>query len=379
MQKFIEAIRTYWRISVSPLGAILIAIAVTKDVQELHHTVEWILVAFGGLITIYGAVQASEVTTSNKNLLNQLAETEKLKNDRVFLILSAFKDEFQSELNYHLLKIGTATGLSLQVFCPAEDFSADAQRIAQYQVIRNAGQYSGGLVIVSQFADDALPELEEFARMVRLPLVLVDHIPPKNGDNALLSSPDRVNWVTVSDTDGAEEAVRAVGEITDAPQQILVVAGTKKKDRQLSFEAGVKARWPKCVVTTDTDGGFNRQETEKVVRRRLTHSVERESMYDIIFCTTDTMTLGCLDAIKSVQWAGAKVPRVIGYDGIKATRDLILRGNTPLTRVVVQNVEEMADKAIARLMALKGATGHHDQPDSEPVFWVKPVLYPSSS
>jgi hypothetical protein len=87
--------RTYWKIAISPLGAILIAIAVTKDVQELHPLMELAFVVMGGLITIYGAIVASEITTSNKALLARLAEGERLRNDRVFLILAAFKDEFQ--------------------------------------------------------------------------------------------------------------------------------------------------------------------------------------------------------------------------------------------------------------------------------------------
>jgi ABC-type sugar transport system substrate-binding protein len=318
--------------------------------------------------------------TSNKALLARLAEGERLRNDRVFLILAAFKDEFQIELNYYLLKIATARGLIVQVYCPSEDFSLDAQRASQAQIIQNAGQYSGGLLVASQFADDAIPELEKFARTVSLPLVLIDHVPPgENSEDAKFEFPDNVKWVTVSDTEGAHEAVSAVGEISVEPQRILVIAGPKKKDRQLTFKAGVEARWPKCVVTIDTDGNFNRQETEKIVRWRLTRSLEHKAPYDIIFCTTDTMTLGCLDAIQSMQWAGGVLaPRVIGYDGIKATKDLIVRGRTPLRRVVVQDPERMAGEAITRLLALKDSTNKRNELDEKSVSWIQPTLFPSS-
>ena len=82
-------IRTYWKIIVAPLGASLLAIAVSEEVQKIHPYMERGLIAVGILLSVVGAVIASEVTTTNKRLENELEEAKKLREKRVFLILAA--------------------------------------------------------------------------------------------------------------------------------------------------------------------------------------------------------------------------------------------------------------------------------------------------
>jgi DNA-binding LacI/PurR family transcriptional regulator len=174
----------------------------------------------------------------------------------------------------------------------------------------------------------------------------------------------------VRDSAGGEQAVKAVVELGIKPESILVVAGPAKKDRQDSFRLGIKQQWPECAIRITNDGSFNRRTTEEIVRNILLEAIAQKKSFDVIFCTSDTMTLGCLDAMQCLDWTGEPATHVIGYDGIEATRHLILRQQTRLRRVVVQNSAKLAGDAIQELEYFRSAgkgTG---------VIWVEPTLFP---
>jgi DNA-binding LacI/PurR family transcriptional regulator len=130
-------------------------------------------------------------------------------------------------------------------------------------------------------------------------------------------------------------------------------------------------RWPKCTIRITTDGAFNRRTTEEIVYDILAEAVAQKTAYDVIFCTTDSMTLGCLDAMQSLDWKGEARPHVIGYDGIDATRRLILRRQTQLKRVVVQDAAKLAGAAIQELEVFRSSGRGNG------VIWVEPTLFPS--
>jgi DNA-binding LacI/PurR family transcriptional regulator len=236
---------------------------------------------------------------------------------------------------------------------------------SQEFVVENRDQYFGGLVIASQFADDNLRELRKFAGDVKLPVIFIDHVPPQ----ADAMFPSNTSWVTVRDSAGGTKAVEAVVALGIEPKRILVIAGPAKKDRHEFFRQGIEERWPTCTVRITTDGGFNRRTAEEIVYDILAEAIAQKTAYDVIFCTTDSMTLGCLDAMQRLDWKGESRPYVIGYDGIEATRRLILRRQTQLKRVVVQDVEKLAGTAIQELEAFRSGQGNG-------VVWVEPTLFP---
>jgi ABC-type sugar transport system substrate-binding protein len=242
--------------------------------------------------------------------------------------------------------------------------------ISQGFILNNAEQFSGGILIASVFGDGHIEELNAFARGITIPLVIVDHIPPPavKGD-ASNTSPSNVVWVTASDLNGGHKAAEAVGDLKIDPTRILVVAGPAKADRQNGFKASIEHRWPACRVRVTTNGGFDRQTAEQVAHNLLSASIKDSSLYDVVFCTSDAMTLGVLDAIASLDWTKCAKPHVIGYDGIAATKRLVLRQDSPLKRVVVQDAKAMASEAVQALLKLKSKLAVPQ------TIWIEPTLF----
>jgi ABC-type sugar transport system substrate-binding protein len=358
--------RLYWAVAIGPLGAILFAIAALEDVGKAHPYLRVAVLILGGVFVIYGAIKTTKYTTSIEVLSTEIKLLKGAKDKRTFLILAAFTEEFQVGLNFHLLKIGRESDLFMHVLCPSQDFAGFSVKAMQNTIVQNPGEYSGGILLASQFADDSGPELESFAAKIGIPVVFVDHVPPPSGD----TQPKNVTWVTVRDDDGGRLAAQAVVDFEIEPQRILVIAGFAKSDRQDAFKEYIAKRWPKCVVRVTTDGGFSRQKAEMITTRMLREALQADQPYEVVFCTSDSMTLGCLDAINNCEWQKHAVPQVIGYDGLEVTQRLILQGNTPLKRVVVQDQTKMADHAVRALQNLKAG-------QSSPVVWIKPTLFPA--
>jgi ABC-type sugar transport system substrate-binding protein len=363
----------YWRVGIGAIGALLFAMAAPDAIKG-----RGLYFIIGGFVTTAASLvlQASFASTNGElsYQLNKLRqENEALRDRRIFVLLAAFKEEFQMELNYYLLKIGRESGLFLQVYCPRQEFDDADYRVGLADIKANVSQYCGGIVVASKFADDKFDELEQFASQIHLPVIFVDHIPPYGGGESSPGQPSgNVRWVTVNDTSGGEKAAEAVNDLGTKPERILVIAGPAKADRQNSFKAAVVRRWPDCSIVITTDGQFNRERARSITRMLVKKSLENNKHYDIIFCTSDSMTLGSLDAIKSFDWDQIRAPCVIGYDGVEATRKLIDEDDFLLQRVVVQDPAILAAAAIHSLQQLKaGAVGPG-------VVAIEPTLYPQT-
>ncbi len=365
----------YWRVAIGAIGALLFGLTAVDTLKPWNMY----LILGGFIATLASLIFQANYANTNAELSSNLSiitkQNEALRTRRVFVLLAAFRENFQMELNYHLLRIGRESGLFLQVFCPTFDFSDADYRNGLADIAENIGQYSGGLLVASKFADDKVSELQQFAAGIKVPVIFIDHVPPTPSSSEPGSNPQssKVRWVTVQDTLGGEKAAQALADFGGAPGRVLVVAGPAKADRQASFKKAVISRWPACIVTTTTDGGFDRQRARIIASNLLKRALENKLPYDAIFCTSDSMTLGCLDAIQNIDWAGLVAPNVIGYDGIEATRSLIDSGHSTLQRVVVQDPQKLAEAAIHALHEL---TQGKDGPS---VVWIEPTLYPNES
>ena len=298
-----DAVTRYWSVALSPLGAVALTYGALDPFRSKCPGPSTAVLAAGAILTVAGGVLSTRISRTNQQLSDQLAALTNQSTDRrakrIFVILAAFNEEFQVELNFQLLRLGRERGLSLHVFCPSSNFSADDMRTSQEFILDNADQYSGGLLVASQFADDMVDELHEFAAKLLLPLVFVDHVPPASSE---APSPGNVRWVTVRDTTGGEKAVEATADFGIEPKRILVIAGPAKRDRQDAYISGIKQKWPACEVVTTVDGGFNRTRTQAIAVRLMREAACQGKMFDVVFCTSDSMTLGCLDAFEQIEW-----------------------------------------------------------------------------
>jgi ABC-type sugar transport system substrate-binding protein len=127
-------------------------------------------------------------------------------------------------------------------------------------------------------------------------------------------------------------------------------------------------------MVVSEDGKFDRWISENVAYNKLNDARRRRQPFDVIFCTADSMTLGCLDAIDRIQrWHGSAKPRVIGYDGTVTTQRLADSGRSFLARIVVQDTKELARASVEQLVRMRLGE------EVDKSVWVKPYLFPRIS
>jgi ABC-type sugar transport system substrate-binding protein len=218
-----------------------------------------------------------------------------------------------------------------------------------------------------------MEELAVVVKQLSIPIAFVDRNPPVPDSEIL----PKLTYVSVSDKAGGELAADAVLDLTNtiAVKRILVIAGFAKSRRHEAFRNRlVTAETLKgCELVVTQDGKFDRWIAENVAHNHLSTASEESKPFDAVFCTADSMTLGCLDAIERLaRRTKIRKPRVIGYDGTTTTKNLIDTRQSPLTRVVIQDSKELAGAAIAQLIKL-----NQSEEDVKKVIWIDPYLYPS--
>jgi DNA-binding LacI/PurR family transcriptional regulator len=158
---------------------------------------------------------------------------------------------------------------------------------------------------------------------------------------------------------------------THTIKRILVIRGFAKNKRHEAFIRKLKmSRKLKGCEIAEEDGEFDQWTSENVAYNHIEQAEKDSKPFDVVFCTADSMTLGCLHAIRRLQ--GQK-PKVIGYDGTPTTKREAGNPESPLVRIVIQNSRELAGAAIARLISL---SQNQVVADGKKVIWVNPTLYP---
>ena len=136
-------------------------------------------------------------------------------------------------------------------------------------------------------------------------------------------------------------------------KRVLVIASNTQIERQNSFKEELKKICPTCEVVIDKSGRFNRDYARRIAVSHLTTAIDENRPFDVVFCTSDSMTLGCLDAVAEITTCKeCKKPRVIGYDGIPLIRQFVESGDSALERVIVQETHDIAVAAVEQLIRL---------------------------
>jgi DNA-binding LacI/PurR family transcriptional regulator len=257
---------------------------------------------------------------------------------------------------------------------PSEDHSVVQQRNLLRTITADQTEYLGGMMICSGWPDHLMSELLEVLERLSVPVVLVDRNPPMSIDRI----PSNIGYVSVRDAAGGELAANAVLQLSDdSPvRRILVVAGFAKRDRDRAFQAAIKKsrKLKRCEIVITEDGRFDRWVAENLTYNLLSEAIGKNRPFDVVFCTADSMTVGCLDAIARIShWAGHSKPRVVGYDGTVTTRSLVENRRSPLVRLVIQDGSLLASAAVEQLVLSSQDRRRH----TDRVLWVEPYLYPS--
>ena len=149
-------------------------------------------------------------------------------------------------------------------------------------------------MICSGWPDHLMAKLLDLVTQKSLPVVLIDRNPPPE----LADIPAKISYVSVSDAAGGQLAADAVLELLDgAPiRRILVVAGFANRNRHDSFHKRIKSskKLSGCEVVVTEDGKFDRWIAENVTFNLLSDALKAKKPFEVIFCTADSMTVGCL-------------------------------------------------------------------------------------
>jgi DNA-binding LacI/PurR family transcriptional regulator len=291
---------------------------------------------------------------------------EERRSKRVFLITSAFMDAWQVELEFYLLRSLTRKGLFCTVLVPPEHFKWDDHLDLHEMVLNVKDDYLGGFVIISTWDPAKTNVFEDFAVRFAKPIVFIDQNPAQ----AIKSIASNVSYVGISDESGGRLAAQAVLELdlhSQATLRALVISGAAKYSRCDVFANILRENnW---AVSISQEGEFDREKSTAVAYNRLSAALKEQRPFDVVFCTNDSMTLGCLDAIQQIDnWPNGGQPKIIGYDGIAITKRLAEHGR--IARTVVQSAREVARASIEQLLLM------HEKKPSKRIVLLEPELFP---
>ena len=359
-----------------PIGALFLAVPTLTNLDR-KPVLKLGLFGGGAALTIYGGALAASVTSQNMSLQQKLeADKARLLADResrIFVIFSSFTEEWQAELNGKIVANVNSAGFRAEVFCPSKSYSEGEYRRILETVTRKREHYSGGIVVASLFPDHNMEEVTEFLGRVDLPIVLLDYGSIDCSDLVHLPGSSRLAWISIRDGIGGRLAAEAAAAATPSATRVLVIAGPGKHQRQDEFRSQLHSRMPNCTVIVTEDGCFDRARAEEVAMSYFGRARIRNVPFDLVFCTADSMTLGCIDAVRAFDWRGSSPPMLIGYDGVEATKKLALHEESMLQRVVIQDAEKMAELAVRELKRLQaGILGPIICP-------IDPHLYPAET
>jgi DNA-binding LacI/PurR family transcriptional regulator len=312
--------------------------------------------------------KAARRSSTEASGARQYRKLEATRNKRIFLIAASTTEEWQLALNNHLLLSMRRANLSCTVLVPSEDHFLGEHQALQQEVLATADDYSGGVIIISGWPEERTPELKSFAQLLKKPVVFVDQNPPIGADEDV---PWNMCYVSISDSDGGRLAADAALELAhERPvQRIFILSGFAKQKRYEAFRELI-SKGLKCDVVVSEDGKFDRWVSENVAYNKLNDAIKHRQPFDLIFCTADSMTLGCLDAIDRIQrWHGCMKPRVLGYDGTVTTQRLADSGRSLLARIVVQDTKELARASVEQLVRMRQGE------EVDKSVWVKPYLF----
>src|ERR1700733_12620180 len=120
-----------WKVAVGSIGALLLA-APTFVHIEPGSWISDLLFGAGALLSIWGGVIASTAADEYRRLKSRV-EVEEIKSKserdkRLFVVFSSFTEDWQAELNNHLITSITNSGFRAEVFCPSKSYSEGEYR-----------------------------------------------------------------------------------------------------------------------------------------------------------------------------------------------------------------------------------------------------------
>ncbi|ADP80453.1 sugar ABC transporter substrate-binding protein [Pseudofrankia inefficax] len=264
----------------------------------------------------------------------------------VFVVMSAWgQKHWLADLLRAVDQSLDRRGFDLVLKIPDRDYLGAAQNYRLRQTITKSARYSAGLVIPAD-PENTYEDLAEFCRNASVPVVFADVDPFRNESdyppNAAFVG-YRPEQIGERAADFVADQLRREGR---ANPVVLVIAGRGQTGRQRRFVEVMRDRCPQAEIVLDEEGGFVRRRARDIARRKLTSLGQQGRSVDMIFCTSDEMALGAVDAVQMFASGGGAAAQVIGVDGTSEVVALVDSGVSPLCATVVQDHARLAEHAV---------------------------------
>jgi ribose transport system substrate-binding protein len=271
--------------------------------------------------------------------------------DEVFLIMSATTDKhWLVELLWNLERSLDRFDLTLVVKIPDRDYDGTEQVRCLERTLARKNRYVGGFVIPAE-PDVTHGDFSRLCRAVPFPVVFLD-IEPFAGET---DYPANAAFVGYDDEQIGEMAAHCasdrLGRAGTGNPAVLVVGASTHVGRHNRFVSALADLVPRARIDVDTGGQFTRDRARAIVRQRLGQADREGRHIDVIFCTSDEMAFGALDALREpgVQ-PRATAATVIGVDGTREARALIRSDDSAMRATVAQDPRRVAGRAVDVLM-----------------------------
>jgi ribose transport system substrate-binding protein len=272
---------------------------------------------------------------------------------RTFLIIPAFSQKhWISELIQNTHRALDRRGMDVLLKIPDKDYSATGQAHHLRHLLSRRAECVGGFIVPVEL-DRIRPDLVSFCGRFAKPVVLLDVEPFADERDY----PPNTVFVGYDPVDiGARAANWVVGHLAargETEPTIVVVGSQAQRARQQRFIEVVSGKMPRAHIVLHDDGHFARMRARKVVGRSLRQLRDDNRKPSVIFCTSDEMALGAVDALLADGSNVTHDVAVVGVDGTPEARALIDSGRSPLRATVVQDsyrISELAADLFERMV-----------------------------
>lgn len=268
---------------------------------------------------------------------------------RIFLVMSTFTQKYWVlDFLQRLHRSLDRKGLDLVLKVPDRDHDASALAHDLRRVLTARSGYLGGLIWPTELGRSR-PDLVEFCAELALPVVFTDMEPFENESDY----PENTAFVGYRAADLGEAAGRwLVGHLRRCGARrprVLIVASHEHRDRQNRCADLLRAEFSEIEITVDNTCDFRRSRAHDAVQAHIRSSM---TPLDAVFCTSDDMALGAVDAIRANPSQNTTDTVVVGVDGIPEVLNLITAAASPLRATAVQDTHRLAESAVEVLQKM---------------------------
>jgi len=265
---------------------------------------------------------------------------------QVFLVTSAFNEkQWVAGLVQRLHRSLDRKGMDLVLKVPDREHDAAAQAHDLRRILTTRAGYVGGVISPTELTR-LRPYLVEFCGEFALPVVFTD-MDPFDEESEY---PENAAFVGYLSSDLGAEAGRWLVEYLrrqgSRKPNVLILASHEHVDRQNQCVEKLRAGLDAVEVTIDETCDFSRSRAYSAVQAHIWAASARQVHLDVVFCTSDDMALGVVDALRETTSPSTKGTVVVGVDGIPETMKMIAAGVSPMRATVVQDSHRLAESAV---------------------------------